>query len=386
MWMELWNRLFTQWYGMPAGVWVFGILIFLLWIGQVIYLLRYHWPLGKGRSQEQSIGQPGVSIVVSARNEERNLMMNVPKWMEQEYPNFELIVVNDSSYDDTGDILDALAVTFPKMHVIHIDEEKQNMQGKKFALTLGIKAAKNDIVILTDADCTPRSNDWLSALVAQYHKGIEVVIGYSPLEKQRGWLNKLIRFDNITVGLQYLGAAKAGRPYMGVGRNLSYTPEAFFRVGGFKSHYSVMSGDDDLLINEIATKVNTAVVFDKKSQTISKAKQNWKDWVAQKKRHFITAPLYKSKDKFWLTIYPGTWFLLHGLIITLLCIFPMAFPILALLLLRTILVVSVQYRFLKITDQPKDLAWWSPILEVQLHFIQVFLYCTNLISKPQKWN
>jgi cellulose synthase/poly-beta-1,6-N-acetylglucosamine synthase-like glycosyltransferase len=279
-----------------------------------------------------------------------------------------------------------LAVTYPQLHVIHIDEEKQNMQGKKFALTLGIKAAKHDIVLLTDADCTPRSKEWISSIVAYYHKGVEVVIGLSPMEKSRGWLNKLIRFDNMAVALQYLGAAKRGRPYMGVGRNLSYTPEAFFRVGGFKSHYSIMSGDDDLLVNEIANKNNTVVVFEKNSQTISKAKKTWKEWVNQKKRHFITAPLYKSRDKFWLTIYPGTWFLLHGSIITLLVFFPQAFPILLLLLVRSICLIWIQFRFLKITDQPKDLAWWSPVLEVQLNFTQLLLYCSNLISKPQKWN
>lgn len=386
MMMELWKELQLDWNGVPIWVGSSVFLVTVIWLAQVIFLFRYFWPLTRVRSQEQSIGQKGVSVVVSARNEEHNLMMNVPKWMEQDYPNFELIVVNDSSYDDTGDILDALAVSYPKLHVIHIDEEKQNMQGKKFALTLGIKAAKHEMVLLTDADCTPRSAEWIASIVAHYHRGIEVVLGYSPFEKQPGWLNKLIRFDNLMVALHYLGAAKKDRPYMGVGRNLSYTTEAFFRVGGFKSHYSIMSGDDDLLVNEIAHKSNTAIVIDKNSQTISKAKKTWKDWVTQKKRHFITAPLYKSKEKFWLTIYPGTWFLLHGSIITLLIVFPMAFPILSLLLVRSICLVWIQFRFLKVTDQPKDLAWWSPILEVQLHFSQLFLYCSNLISKPQKWN
>ena len=375
-----------EWMGFPFWAWGIVGLVFVLWMIQMIYLVRYHWPLGKIRPIEQKIQQPGVSVVVSARNEEKNLMMNVPKWMDQHYPRFELIVVNDSSYDDTGDILDALAVSYPKLHVIHIDEEKQNMQGKKFALTLGIKAAKNDIVILTDADCSPRTENWISTIVSHYHQGVEVVLGYSPFEKKKGWLNKLIRFDNVLVGLQYLGAAKSGRPYMGVGRNLSYTPEIFFKVGGFKSHYSILSGDDDLLINQIANKSNTAIVYEKNAQTISEPKKSWKDWKFQKKRHYVTAPHYKSKDKRWLSIYPGTWFLMHGLIIGLLVVQPLLYPILGLLLLRTTLLFGVNYRFLKCTEQSVDIAWLSPLLEVQLNFVQLGLYISNLISKPQKWN
>ncbi len=373
-------------WGFPMWSWLLVAIILILWFIQIFYVLKYHWPLGKIRPKEHNMHQPGVSIVVSARNEEKNLMMNLPKWMEQDYPNFEVIVVNDTSYDDTADILNALAVSYPRLHVIHIDEEKQNMQGKKFALTLGIKGAKNEIILLTDADCSPRSNDWISNIVAHYHSGVQIVLGYSPFEKRKGWMNKLARFDNALVGLQYLGAAKAGRPYMGVGRNLSYTQDVFFRVGGFRSHYSLLSGDDDLLMNQVATKSNAEIAYHFEAQTISPAKKTMTEWRNQKKRHFSTSPHYKSRDKRWLSIYPGTWFLMHGMMILTLALFPLLYPVLALLLIRNILVWAVHFRFSKVTKQSADIAWLSPILEVQLMFLHVSLYFSNLISKPQKWN
>jgi len=313
-------------------------------------------------------------------------MINVPRLMEQDYPNFELIVVNDSSYDDTADILKALSINYPKMHVIHIDEDKQNMQGKKFALTLGIKAAKNDIVILTDADCYPRSQDWLSSIVAKYKDGKQVVLGYSPFKKELGWLNKLTRFDNVWVGMQYLGMAKAGLPYMGVGRNLSYYTDLFFKVGGFKSHYSLTSGDDDLLINQIANKANCVVAYDKDSQTISPAKKTMSEWKVQKRRHFTTSPMYKPADKRRLAMLPFSWFALHALILAWVILLPEYWYVSAVLFIRWIILVMVTFRFAKASDQNRDVAWLAPILEVQLNFFHVVLYMSNLIRKPQKWS
>jgi cellulose synthase/poly-beta-1,6-N-acetylglucosamine synthase-like glycosyltransferase len=373
------------WY-FPLWAWFILCGICFFWLVQLFYFIRYFAPLGKMKADERALKQPGVSVIVCARNEEDNLMINVPRLMEQDYPNFELIVVNDSSYDDTADILKALSINYPKMHVIHIDEDKQNMQGKKFALTLGIKAAKNDIVVLTDADCYPRSQDWLSSIVSKYKDGKQVVLGYSPFKKQMGWLNKLARFDNVWVGMQYLGMAKAGLPYMGVGRNLSYYTDLFFKVGGFRSHYSLTSGDDDLLINQIATKSNCVVAYDKDSQTISPAKRTMSDWKIQKRRHFTTSPMYRASDKRRLAFLPFSWFALHAFVLTWLILMPQFWYIAGVLLIRWALLVMVTYRFSKVSDQSKDVAWLAPLLEVQLNFLHVTLYMSNLIRKPQKWS
>lgn len=381
-----WDWLSESFYQMPLWIWIMGALVLLMWIIQLYYWMTYFFPLVAKRSDERAIKQPGVSVIVCARNEEKNLMMNVPKIMEQDYPHFELIVVNDSSYDDTADILKALSINYPNMHVIHIDEEKQNMQGKKFALTLGIKAAKHDIVLLTDADCYPRTNQWISEMASAYKNEQRVVLGYSPFIKYKGWFNKLVRLDNTMVAMSYLGMAKAGKPYMGVGRNLSYYAELFFKVGGFKSNYSILSGDDDLLVNQIANKQNTGVIFSKDAQTVSEPKRNFKDWKIQKRRHFTTSPMYKSADKRRLLMLPLSWFLLYIISVVTVVLQPTMYPILVLILLRWIWMVIGTYRFLKYTQQPIDIAFLSPIIEFQLQVLHVWFYFSNLIRKPQKWN
>jgi cellulose synthase/poly-beta-1,6-N-acetylglucosamine synthase-like glycosyltransferase len=381
-----WDWLAVTYYEVPVWIWMLSVLALLMWLVQLFYWVAYYFPLVSRRSEERAIKQRGVSVIVCARNEEKNLMMNIPKIMEQDYPNFELIVVNDSSYDDTADILKALSINYPKMHVIHIDEDKQNMQGKKFALTLGIKAAKNDIVLLTDADCYPRTNQWISEIAAAYKNEQKIVLGYSPFVKYKGWFNKLVRLDNTIVAMTYLGMAKSGKPYMGVGRNLSYYTELFFKVGGFKSNYSILSGDDDLLINQIASKQNCTVTFSKDAQTISEPKRNFKDWKLQKRRHFTTSPMYKSSDKSRLMLLPISWFLMNVLSVLIVVLQPIMYPVLLLIPLRWIWMVVGIYRFLKHTQQPVDIAFLAPIIEFQMQVLHVGFYFSNLIRKPQKWN
>lgn len=381
-----WEWLSLSVYEVPMWIWIMVVLALIMWFVQMLYWAAYFFPLVSKRNEERAIKQQGVSVIVCARNEEKNLMMNVPKIMEQDYPNFELIVVNDSSYDDTADILKALSINYPNMHVIHIDEDKQNMQGKKFALTLGIKAAKNDIVLLTDADCYPRTNQWINEISSVYKNECRVVLGYSPFVKYKGWFNKLVRLDNTMVAMTYLGMAKAGNPYMGVGRNLSYFSDLFFKVGGFKSNYSILSGDDDLLINQIANKQNTAVIFSKDAQTVSEPKKSFKDWKIQKRRHFTTSPMYKSSDKRRLVMLPLSWFALNALCISIVILQPVMYPILSFIFLRWIWMVIGTYRFLKFAQQPVDIAFLAPIIEIQIQVLHVWFYFSNLIRKPQKWN
>jgi len=232
------------------------LLFALSWSAQLFILLFRFLKAGNIRQTAAGEIQP-VSVVIAARNEEKNLLENIPRIMEQDHPNFEVIVVNDSSWDDTADVLKALSLSYPNLKVIHIDEDKQQMQGKKFAITLGIKAAKHDIVLLTDADCSPLYAGWITEMTRHLHGKKQLALGFSPYFRKPGRLNRIIRFDTLMIACQYLGFAKAGKPYMGVGRNLAYHKDLFFKVGGFKNHYSIASGDDDLFVNQVATSQNT---------------------------------------------------------------------------------------------------------------------------------
>ena len=363
-----------------------GSALFALgWIIQLYYLL-YRFLHGTRLPKLVSTTKPAVSIVICARNEERNLMKHIPLIMEQDYPKFELIIVNDSSWDDTEAILKAMQVRYSNIHVVALDEEKQIMQGKKFALTLGIKASKYDTIVLTDADCAPQTNQWLSGIVSHFTEGKEIVIGVSLFHRYKGYLNRLIRFDGLMTAAHYIGFAQTGQPYMGVGRNMAYHRDLFFKVGGFKRHYTIAGGDDDLFINQVATAKNTAISYIPSEQTISEPKKTWQDWFVQKRRHLSTSPYYQAKHKRMLFLWPLS-FTLMWLGLGFCLFFHSALLILGgLLLIRYILQIAILHKISKRMGQSKDIAWLSPILEIHHHLLNAGLYFSNLLRKPQKWN
>jgi cellulose synthase/poly-beta-1,6-N-acetylglucosamine synthase-like glycosyltransferase len=367
-------------YGMTAAL-VFGI---ALGVHLFILIFRFLKTANRGTDNQGHI-QP-VSIVIAARNEEKNLLENVPKIMAQNHPNFEVIIVNDSSWDDTAEVLKALSLSYPSLHVIHIDEEKQNMHGKKFAITLGIKAAKHDIILLTDADCEPASRDWISEMTRNLSDQKQLAIGFSPYSRQEGWLNRIIRFDTLMIGCQYIGFARSGSPYMGVGRNLAYHKDLFFKIGGFKSHYSLASGDDDLFVNQVANAKNTLAIATPESQTISLPKETWSAWFTQKRRHFSTSGMYKASHKLMLMVWPFSFIAM--LTAAAVALYFNTFPLFIIsgLALRYITQIAILHHVSGKLALSKDIAWLSPILEIQLHAMNFGLYFINLLSKPKKWN
>src|SRR5690606_28466257 len=193
---------------------------------------------------------------------------------------------------------------------------------KKYALTLGIKAAKHTHLLFTDADCKPLSKYWISEMSACFSDNKSIVLGYGSYSKvKKSLLNKLIRFETFLTAIQYFSFAKIGMPYIGVGRNMSYTKEAFFNTNGFMSHMYIRSGDDDLFINQIATAQNTEICFSIESFTESTPKKTYKEWLIQKRRHITTANHYKTKHKLLLALFYTSnmlfWILTIVLLVTL---------------------------------------------------------------------
>jgi glycosyltransferase involved in cell wall biosynthesis len=255
-----------------------------------------------------------VSIIVCARDESRNLLSNLPGILAQEYPyTHELVVVNDNSYDDSAHILEQFQKEFRHINIIELTDEVKSVPGKKFPLSLGIKAAKYELLLLTDADCVPASPHWIERMQQAFTGPVELVLGYGAYRKSNGLLNKIIRFETFHTALQYLSYALAGMPYMGVGRNLSYRKELFYRNKGFTAHNKIPGGDDDLFVNQNARKGNTAVVIDPDAFTYSTPKKTWGAWYRQKIRHQGTGRFYRPSHKIWLGLYAVTHLLVYPL-------------------------------------------------------------------------
>jgi biofilm PGA synthesis N-glycosyltransferase PgaC len=275
-------------------VFVFFLLAFLTQMG--IYLFVFlRFPLYK--QKEKSSGTPGISVIICAKNEETNLERHLPKILQQDYPEFEVVVVNDSSTDDTEQVLIRLTAKFKQLRYTSIPANDKQMRGKKLALTIGLKSARNDLVLLSDADCYPASDQWLKKMGRHFSEQKKIVLGYGAYERKKGLLNILIRYETTFTAIQYFSYAISGKPYMGVGRNLAYHKALFFENKGFAGHYHLLSGDDDLFVNAHATKTNCAVEFSPESHTRSMPETTFRAWIKQKKRHVSAGNLYRTGSR-----------------------------------------------------------------------------------------
>ena len=267
---------------------------------QLFYYLFFYLRIATYKPAAKDKDIKPVSVIICAKDEAENLEKFLPKVLNQNYPDFELIVVNDGSVDDTGDVLKRFDNQYENLYVTTIPENTKLRQGKKLAVTIGLKAAKNEWILLTDADCVPVSENWISSMQANFTDKYDIVLAYGGYMEQKGFLNKLIRFDSMFIAMQYFTFAIAGLPYMGVGRNLAYRKSVFFKNKGFASHLKLKSGDDDLFVNKIATKTNTAIEYSTESFTRSVPEKKFKSWYYQKKRHLSTGVYYRLKHKFLL--------------------------------------------------------------------------------------
>jgi len=296
---------------------IFTIIFLGLAFIQLFWLFFFYIRIAFHREKETEDIQKPVSIIIAARNEEDNLFEFLPFILEQDYKTFEVIVVNHQSVDNTEYILKAFKERYPHLKIINLEKNHHLAFGKKLPLTIGIKGAQYEHLLFTDADCKPNSNQWLKLMSSKFTPKKSIVLGYAPHRSTKGFLNKIIRLDTTFIALNYLSFAKAGIPYMGVGRNLGYTKEVFMNNSGFKSHYSIQSGDDDLFIQEVAKKKNYTISLSPDSFCYSDSEKTLKDWISQKSRHYTTSGRYPLFKKLLLGIYPLSLILLYITLVSL---------------------------------------------------------------------
>jgi poly-beta-1,6-N-acetyl-D-glucosamine synthase len=351
----------------------------------LFYYLFFFSRLAFYKPKDKSNNKPAVSVIVCAKNELKNLRKYLPLVLEQAYPDYEVIVVDDCSWDESGEYLKELKSQYSHLVVSTIREQDKYKHGKKFALTLGIKAAKNEVLLMTDADCMPIDKNWISHMVSGYDKETEIVLGYGPYIKEKGLLNALIRFDTFYIALQYLAFALSGKPYMGVGRNLSYRKSTFFSHKGFANHYHIFSGDDDLFVNENANAGNTQIEIDKSSFTYSDAKKTFAEWIKQKARHGTTSRFYKSSHKLMLAVLVLSNIVFYVLLITLLVIRYKWQLVLAVYVSKLLVQWSLSLLVSNKLSE-KSLMWFYPLHEItSTLFLQPIFFISSLLTKQRAW-
>ncbi|MEZ4859285.1 MAG: glycosyltransferase [Flavobacteriaceae bacterium] len=324
-----------------------------------------------------------ISVIICAKNEAENLKNNIPKILNQKHPNFEVIIINDASSDHTEEVIENFVAQDPRVHSVTIENNETFWSNKKYSLTLGIKRAIHPRLLFIDADCHPASDQWISQMTAQFSEEKQLILGYGAYLKEKGFLNKLIRFETLMTAIQYFSYARAGIPYMGVGRNLAYTSHLFYENRGFMSHMRVASGDDDLFVNEAATAQNTALCYDESAFTYSIPKKTFKAWILQKRRHITTSKYYKRNHRLLLGGYFLSTLLFWVLGSLSLLFLDWKIP-LSLIIFR----ITLQYLFIgkgaKLLKE-NDLPPFLPFFEIILVFIQLTIFITNSFTKPKRW-
>ncbi len=243
-----------------------------------------------------------ISVVVAVRNDFENITKLVDALVDQTHPHYEIIVVDDRSEFDTYLAMKNRFEGLAKIRLLRVEECPSHIHPKKYAITLGIKAAKHQHILLTDADCLPQSSRWVESLSRSFDQATDFVLGYSAQAKTKGFLNSFIRYETFVTGVQYLSLALAGMPYMGVGRNLAYRKQIFIDNNGFGRFQAVVGGDDDLFVNRYARAKTTKIVLDIESQTVTIPKNTFKEFFIQKKRHLSVGRHYRFGHKFVLSL------------------------------------------------------------------------------------
>lgn len=362
---------------------VLSFLFLLLYYGLFYFrVARYRFNKKDGHvSGEFGSKKPSVSVVVTAHNDSELLKKSLVYLLEQDYENYEVVVVNYVSQDDTKFVLRVCSENYPCLKVVNFPEDVNMFQGKKYPLSLGVKTAQNDIIICTDPECIPQSFGWVGEVVKEFSDKTNIVLGYSGVCKEKGVFNALQQYDNITRHARFLGAALCGMPYTGNGHNLAFRRSFFFESKGFISHYSEPEGADDLFVNRNANKSNTAVVLHPDSVVMVDSEKNFKSWMQRRKGRFAPLYLHSKGEIFLRSLYPVSLFVFYVSLVTVLVLKMLYWQIPALVLLLKWLWQCLASRSLFARFEAKRLFWAAPLFELYFLFVDTILSTISLIGK-----
>ena len=354
-------------------------------IVQVIYYWVVYGKIAFFKQKNEFVrsDQP-VSVIVCARDEYYNLKENLPILLNQDYSVYEVVVVDHGSEDETKYLLRDLSDEYPHLKIVSLPQDLNFFTGKKFPLSIGIKSAKYDVLLFTDADCIPRSNQWVRRMAANFTEGTEIVLGYGAYQKRNSLLNLLIRFDTVRIAMNYLGFARTGMPYMGVGRNMAYRKSLFYRQNGFISHYRIQSGDDDLFINKAATAKNTRIAIQSDAHTVSVPKSSMNLWIRQKRRHLMTGGYYKLSHKLALGLFAFTQAAFWACTILLLVLWYQPYIVLGIAGIRIFTQLLITGKVMRKLSE-KGFLLLVPLFELFLMIVSPMLALANVFNKPIKW-
>lgn len=318
--------------------------------------------------------QPPVSVVMVANNEGSYLRDNLVYLLEQDYPDYEVVVVDYKSTDDTKFVLKVCSQNYPHLRVVSMPEDVNMFQGRKYPLSIGIRSAKNDILLLTEPECKPLDFNWITEMVKPYaNKRTKIVLGYCGVASGKGLMNALQQYDNLVYSAQYLSSALRGSAYTGSGNNLSYRRKFFFDQGAFTHHYTEEYGSDDLFVNQNTDADNTRVCISPNSRTVREAKKDFGQWHQLRRQRVRPYRLHPTKEKCARMATPVAVLLFYAALALLIV---RGFPwylLVSLFVLKSAWQIVAFWQLCK-QFGVKKLYWFAPVFEI-------YFLCANTILK-----
>ena len=258
-----------------------------------------------GDRRPTNCGMP-VSVVVRSFNDGETLARLLPDLLGQEYtPGFEVIVVNEGSSDETTAIVESLSGTFDNLYLTFTPDDGLNVSSKKLAVTLGVKAARNPIVVLLNADAVMPSSKWLSRITLPFlDRNVDVVLGYSSPnllhDKEPGRRHRA--FNQTEESVAWISEALGGRPYRGSESNLAFRRKVFFDNKGFSRSLNLREGVDDIFVNEITDGGNTAVELARQTHILRDCYDLRAQIRASRKSHAFTSRFVPHRGSVMLNV------------------------------------------------------------------------------------
>ncbi len=364
---------------------VFWLLIafVIITIIQVVYFWMFFSRLFFNKEKTRNEEHLPVSVVITANNQYTDLKSNLQSWLSQDYPNFEVVVVIDNSDDGSKELLKDFSRHNDNLHIVELMQKLNWFSGRKFPLSLGIKSASNDLILLTDHTCKPETSTWIREMVSAYTPGKEIVMGYTTFATKTG-INKWLRFTAFYDALFYLSMALSGLPFKGIGKNLSYSRNLFYNHKGFSSHYVINAGDDELFVNRASNKSNVAIKITPESRVLHVRKISLSKWFATERTRLKIRRFFKWRDRLLIRGFSFTSFAFYGLLVFLLI---MKVPLLILLSLFALRFISQMVIFGLVQKKlsEKNLLLLSPVFEILLILIDFVIWASLLFSRKSKW-
>ncbi|MBW2962981.1 glycosyltransferase [Mesonia aestuariivivens] len=350
-------------------------------INVLFYFSFFNFLFSSDTSSSLSQITSPVSLIIYAKNNAEDLRKFLPLFLNQDHPSFELVLINDASYDDTLEVMEEFQSKDPRIVLVNVERNERFWGNKKYALTLGIKKASFDKLITIDANCYPASTHWLQQVANGFQPGKSLILGYGAYNMvKNSFLNIFIRFENLQNAIKYFSAAKNFKAYKGVSRNLAYTAHAFYENRGFVDHMNIPLSDDHLFVNQIANKNNTSLIYKEKSFTYTQATSSWKSWFAEKRNQISVFSFYKKSEIFKLAVFNASQFLFWLFSILLFCFYDWCW-ILLIFLIRTA-VLYITYAKATSVFKEKQLLWGLVFQDFLWVFLRMFIFIFYKFSKP----